>query len=69
MDRHNLREKAGYYKIFYGIAILPVFGIGLFPIFSGIRLLSLNARHDRRRMFWGDQTPVPPTLPIHAVRI
>ncbi|WP_316186592.1 MULTISPECIES: hypothetical protein [unclassified Bradyrhizobium] len=67
IDRQDLRTTIGWWKIGYGILTLPVFGIGLLLISSGISLLTGDT--DRQKLFRGRDSAFPPSLPTHAVRI
>lgn len=65
--RDDLRSKIGWWRIGFGILTVPVFGIGLLLIFSGIGLLMGDT--DRQKLFRGRDCASPPPLPTQAVRI
>lgn len=67
IDRQNLRSQAATFKILWGIAALPLLGLGLIFIASGIRLMMGD--NDRLRFFRGSANVFPPPLPVQAVRI
>ena len=69
IDRENVRSKVGWMRVVHGILTVPVFGIGLLLIFSGIRLLAADSGNDRQRMFEGKPGRLPPPLPVQTVRI
>jgi hypothetical protein len=56
-DRTDLRRKVAITKILVGLLTLPVVGIGLLLLLPGIHLLALSVLHDRRRFFFGTETP------------
>lgn len=67
IDRRDLRTTVAWWNIGYGILTVPVFGIGLLLIFSGIRLLAGDT--DRQKLFRGGDNAFPTPLPTQPVRI
>lgn len=65
--RLNLRTTVGWWKIAYGIMTVPVFGLGLLLILSGMGILMGDT--NREKMFRGRDSAMPPPLPAQPVRI
>lgn len=73
LDRVDIRERAGLMKVVLGVLTLPFFGLGLFFLLPGVRLLWGAARHDRRQFFLKADAirarngVMPPPLPMAEV--
>jgi hypothetical protein len=52
-DRIDMRRQAAWALLIKGLLFLPVFGLGLILLPSGLNLLALSIIHGRRAFFYG----------------